>query len=85
MDPFNTRSLQLVRGDQIYLFSDGYADQFGGPQRAKFKYRAFRQLLLDHADEPHQKQLQALEETIIEWQGDNEQIDDMTVVGLKVG
>jgi len=85
MDKFAVHELQLETGDQIYLFSDGFADQFGGKHRKKFKYKAFKQLLLDNSSESLDKQHQALLDTIMEWTGDYEQIDDMVVVGLKVG
>ncbi len=84
MDPFTTREIPLREGDQLYLFSDGYADQFGGEQRKKFKYGAFRQLLLDNSGLPMSDQLQVLEKTITEWQGDQEQIDDMVVIGIRI-
>ncbi|MEN8228956.1 MAG: SpoIIE family protein phosphatase [Bacteroidota bacterium] len=84
MEQFTTQDIQLESGDQLYLFSDGYADQFGGQHRKKFKYGAFRQLLLDHAGESMEQQQRVLTETISKWQGDGEQIDDMVVVGLKV-
>ena len=84
MDKFTTHEIQLETGDQLYLFSDGYADQFGGKDRKKFKYKAFKQLLLDHATEPMDQQNRLLTETIVKWQGDTEQIDDMVVIGVKV-
>jgi serine phosphatase RsbU (regulator of sigma subunit) len=84
MDKFTTREIQLQRGDLLYLFSDGYADQFGGEQRKKFKYKAFQQLLVDHSGESMEQQHRSLVETIVAWQGDYEQIDDMVVVGIKI-
>ena len=84
MDKFTTHKIQLEPGDQLYLFSDGYADQFGGQHRKKFKYGAFRQLLLDHTGDSMEQQHRVLIETIAKWQGDNDQIDDMVVIGLKV-
>ncbi len=84
MDPFRTREIPLKEGDQLYLFSDGYADQFGGEQRKKFKYGAFRQLLLDHSGLPMAEQLEVLEKTITDWQGSQEQIDDMVVIGVQI-
>ncbi len=83
MDPFTTHEIQLEKGDQLYLFSDGYADQFGGKDRRKFKYKAFKQLLTDHSHHPMALQHQILTETIVNWQGNNEQIDDMVVIGLR--
>ena len=84
MDRFVSHDIQLEHGDQLYLFSDGYADQFGGKDRKKFKYKAFKQLLMDHADKSMEHQQTVLNDTILEWQGENDQIDDMVIVGLKV-
>jgi serine phosphatase RsbU (regulator of sigma subunit) len=84
MDSFTSHEIQLEPGDKLYLFSDGYADQFGGKNRKKFKYKAFKQLLIDHTDESMDQQNKILTDTIVRWQGDHEQIDDMVVVGLKV-
>lgn len=84
MDPFTTHEIQLEKGDQLYLFSDGYPDQFGGKNRKKFKYGAFKQLLIKHSQKSMDQQHQALTETIVQWQGKHEQIDDMVMVGLKI-
>ncbi len=64
MSPFHTTEVQLEAGDQLYLFSDGYADQFGGEQRKKFKYKAFRQLITEYADLSMPRQQQVLSDTI---------------------
>jgi len=84
MVPFTTLDLQLEKGDQLYLFSDGYADQFGGEHRKKFKYKAFQQLITKYTAASMQEQNKVLHETILKWQGDYEQIDDMVVVGIKI-
>lgn len=84
MGRYTTHEIELRGGDQLYLFSDGYADQFGGKERKKFKYSAFKKLLTDIWDRPMQEQKRILSETILEWQGDYEQIDDMVIVGLKI-
>ena len=84
MDPFETRTMQLTRNDQIYLFSDGFADQFGGSNRKKFKYTAFRRLLLDHSTESMEVQKKVLFDTIVQWQGAHEQTDDMVIVGIRI-
>ncbi len=84
MDPFTTQQVPLRKGDQLYLFSDGYADQFGGEKRKKFKYGAFRKLLADHSGLPMAEQLEVLERTITDWQGTHEQIDDMVIVGIRI-
>ena len=84
MDPFSTQEIQLNKGDQLYLFSDGYADQFGGKKRKKFKYKAFKQLILEHSSSPMQEQRLILQSTMHSWQGKNEQIDDMVIVGIRI-
>ncbi len=84
MNPFTSQRIQLQKGDQIYMFSDGYADQFGGEKRKKFKYAAFQKLLIKHSKEKMSKQHNILAETITKWQGDQEQIDDMVVVGIRI-
>ena len=84
MHPFKTHEIQLEAGDQLYLFSDGYADQFGGEKRKKFKYSRFRQLITEHADLSMPRQQQVLSDTIREWQGKHDQIDDMVIVGIRI-
>jgi len=84
MDPFTSHEIQLQEGDQLYLFSDGYADQFGGPERKKFKYAAFQKLLTLHSTKSMNKQRKILADTISDWQGSHEQIDDMVILGLKI-
>ena len=84
MDPFASQKIQLKAGDQLYMFSDGYADQFGGEKRKKYKYAAFQKLLTKHSKEEMSEQHSILSATISQWQGAQEQIDDMVVVGIKV-
>ena len=84
MSPFATVDIKLEAGDQLYLFSDGYADQFGGEKRKKFKYKAFRQVISKYADLSMPRQQQVLSDTIREWQGKHEQIDDMVIVGIRI-
>jgi serine phosphatase RsbU (regulator of sigma subunit) len=84
MDKFKMHEIQLQPGDHLYLFSDGYVDQFGGPDDKKFKFKAFRQMLVDNATQPMKKQKQILERTISEWKGDRDQVDDIVVLGLEI-
>lgn len=81
---FANASFKLEDGDMIYLFSDGYADQFGGPQGKKFLRKRFRELLMEISSLPMQQQLQALEETFDTWKGSQEQIDDVLVIGVAI-
>jgi serine phosphatase RsbU (regulator of sigma subunit) len=71
------------KGDMIYLFSDGYPDQKGGPDKRKFYYQPFKDLLLSIHDRSVEKQKQQLNETILNWIGDGEQIDDILVMGIR--
>jgi serine phosphatase RsbU (regulator of sigma subunit) len=74
----------LREDDAIYLFSDGLPDQFGGPDHKKFKYRRFRLLLLHIHQMAFNEQKTILHQKIEEWmQGDNEQVDDILIVGFK--
>lgn len=82
--PFTTHTIELQPGDAIYIFSDGYADQFGGEKGKKFKVKSFRNLLLSIYTEPMEKQRETLNNTFEEWQGDIEQVDDVCVIGVKV-
>ncbi|MBE0668779.1 MAG: SpoIIE family protein phosphatase, partial [Bacteroidales bacterium] len=76
-------SFKLEKGDILYLFSDGYADQFGGPDNKKFMYRRLRHLLLTISKYPLKDQESILDETITKWMQDCEQIDDMMIMGFK--
>lgn len=83
MVSFNRSTFRLREGDILYLFSDGYADQFGGPENKKFMYRRLRHLLLTISKYPLMDQERILDETITSWMGDHEQIDDMMILGVK--
>jgi tetratricopeptide (TPR) repeat protein len=82
--PFNNQTLGLRKGDIIYLFTDGYADQFGGPKGKKFKYKQLQQLLVDNSSKSMDEQKELLDKTIEDWRGSLEQIDDILIVGIKV-
>ena len=81
--PFSLKSLQLMKGDSVYLFTDGYADQFGGPKKKKFLYKNFAELLLSIHEKTMEEQKKILERAIEDWKGNLEQIDDILVVGLR--
>jgi len=74
---------QLEKGDSLYLFTDGFADQFGGPNKKKFKYKQFRNLILAHSHKGMAAQKNILLDTFNNWRGLEEQIDDVCVVGLQ--
>jgi serine phosphatase RsbU (regulator of sigma subunit) len=81
---FETVEFDLKKGDQFYLFSDGYTDQFGGENIKKFNRKRFRNLLLSLEEMSAEEQLKELELSFENWKGKYEQIDDVCVVGLKV-
>lgn len=81
---FTNHTIQLQKGDHIYIFSDGYADQFGGPKGRKFMAGNFRDLLIDVSKLPIEKQKTKLNQTIEEWRGILEQVDDMLVIGVSI-
>jgi serine phosphatase RsbU (regulator of sigma subunit) len=81
---FRNKSLDLREKDMLYMFTDGYADQFGGPEGKKFKYRRFRHLLMSIHQLSMKQQLKRLEEQMNEWMGEHEdQIDDQTILGIR--
>ncbi|MCC6372005.1 MAG: SpoIIE family protein phosphatase [Bacteroidia bacterium] len=82
--PFTAETIQLNPGDCIYTFTDGYADQFGGPKGKKFRYKQFEQMLLKNSRLPMQEQNEILNATMIEWRGTHEQVDDILVIGVRV-
>lgn len=82
--PFKNHIIKVQKGDTFYMFSDGYADQFGGPSRKKMKYLRFRHLLLSIHNLPFIKQNRALKDYFMNWKGEMEQIDDILVIGFNV-
>lgn len=81
---FTNHEMDLNEGDTIYIFSDGYADQFGGPKGKKFRYKNFRDLLLSIQDKSMDEQQKILDDAIESWKGSLEQIDDILVIGIRV-
>ena len=81
---FSNTKIKLKKGDMVYIFSDGYADQFGGPKGKKFMAGNFRHLLLEVSKLPSDKQKQKLDATIESWRGTLEQVDDILIIGVKI-
>jgi serine phosphatase RsbU (regulator of sigma subunit)/HAMP domain-containing protein len=81
---FDNVTIQLQKNDQLYVFSDGYADQFGGPKGKKFMVGNFRKLLTQISQKPVKEQMDFLDKILADWQGDLEQVDDVLIIGLKV-
>jgi serine phosphatase RsbU (regulator of sigma subunit) len=82
--PFTIKEIDYKEGDLFYLFSDGYQDQFGGEHDKKYFVHRFYTLLLDIHRKPMLKQKEILEKNLKEWMGDNEQTDDITVMGIRL-
>ncbi|MBN2681196.1 MAG: tetratricopeptide repeat protein [Bacteroidales bacterium] len=83
-EPFTNKNIKLEKGDLMYIFSDGYADQFGGPDAKKFKYKPFKQLLMENCHKPMDEQRDILDDFIIKWQGELSQVDDIIILGIRV-
>ncbi|MBL7893824.1 MAG: tetratricopeptide repeat protein [Bacteroidia bacterium] len=81
---FTFNEIQLQKGDVIYTFSDGFADQFGGPKGKKFKYKQLCELLLSVSNESMSVQKAKIEASFKNWQGMLEQVDDVCVIGIRV-
>lgn len=83
MKPFTQSEIELYEGDLIYFFTDGFADQFGGNKGKKFKYRPFKQLLLDISNKSMSAQKELIEQNFNNWKGELDQIDDVCIIGVK--
>ncbi len=81
--PYTTHTFELAKGDTLYIFSDGYTDQFGGERGKKYKAKAFRDLLLSVQDKSMEEQRKCIDETFEEWKGHLEQLDDVCVIGYR--
>lgn len=79
-----THEVKLLEGDILYIFTDGFADQFGGLYTKKFRYQELRQLICSMAEIPLQEQMKTLETTFKAWKGENIQVDDVTFMGIKI-
>lgn len=84
MEPFTNHQLTVHEGDSLYIFSDGYPSQFGGPEGKKLMNKNFRAIILEMKDLPMSEQRLRIEQQFISWQGNYEQVDDVLVIGLKI-
>ena len=84
LQEFNNQQIQVERGDTIYLFTDGYSDQFGGPEKKKFKIMQFQKLLMSIQNLSMREQKLALDKKLEEWKGEHAQIDDILVIGIRI-
>jgi len=82
-EPFTMHEINLQKGDALYTFTDGYADQFGGEKGKKFKNKKFRELLKSIENQPMSLQKEAIELAFETWKGSLEQVDDVCIIGVK--
>lgn len=83
-EPFRVFDYKPLKGDLLYLYTDGFADQFGGPRGKKFKYKQLNDLLVQHAGLPLEEQNKVLNTHFESWKGVLEQIDDVCVIGIRL-
>ncbi|MEW6773441.1 MAG: SpoIIE family protein phosphatase [Bacteroidota bacterium] len=84
-DPFSLKEIVLQKGDWLYLFTDGYKDQFGGPKGKRLMQKNFMEIIKKHSNKKGDEQMQALQEQYYQWKEHQEQIDDVCVVGIRIG
>jgi len=84
LESYTTHTFELQKDDTVYIFSDGYVDQFGGEKGKKFKAKSFRKLLLNVNEKTMEEQRDILDNVFEKWKGSIEQIDDVCVIGVKV-
>lgn len=84
IEEYTHHEFDLLKGDTIYVFTDGYADQFGGAKGKKFKYKSLQQLLISIQDKDMNEQKLILEDTFTNWKGILEQVDDILIMGVRI-
>lgn len=84
LKPFKQYTVQLEKGDLVYTFTDGLADQFGGPKGKKFKYTQLKELILSVRNEPLTVQESSIYKSFTSWKGQLEQVDDVTIIGIRM-
>jgi serine phosphatase RsbU (regulator of sigma subunit) len=80
---FTNHSMQLKSGDIVYIFSDGFPDQFGGPNNKKYKYGPLKELLIKLSDRSMEEQRAELDRVITQWMGNEDQVDDILIFGIQ--
>jgi serine phosphatase RsbU (regulator of sigma subunit) len=81
---FTNHEVELKKGDLVYIFTDGFADQFGGPKGKKFKYKTLQTLLENMREKPMEEQRETLNMCFEEWRGVLDQVDDVCVIGIRI-
>ncbi len=81
---FIQHEIKLSSGDQVYLMSDGFVDQFGGPSGKKFKSIPLKRLILENASKPMKVQKETFANAFFDWKGDQDQIDDVCMIGFRL-
>ncbi|MBS1637961.1 MAG: tetratricopeptide repeat protein [Bacteroidetes bacterium] len=82
--PFTQKTVEVLSGDMIYMFTDGFADQFGGPKGKKYKYKPLQQLFFAVSQRPPAEQKELIQAAFQSWKGDLEQVDDICVIGIRI-
>lgn len=82
-EEFKTYSVEIQPGDMLYLITDGFPDQFGGPLDKKYKYRPFYEFLVSISHLPTEEQKERVKQEFFEWRNGNEQVDDVLVLGIR--
>jgi serine phosphatase RsbU (regulator of sigma subunit) len=80
---FTTHEIQIKKGTQLYLFTDGYTDQFGGRGGKKFKNKALKELLTDLSTLPVDQQIEKLNQHFITWKNNLDQVDDIAIAVIR--
>ena len=83
-EPFTLHTFQLAKKDSLYMFTDGFPDQFGGASGKKFKVKNVKQLLLSVALQPIEAQQKLLNDYFEDWKGSLEQVDDVLMIGVNI-
>jgi serine phosphatase RsbU (regulator of sigma subunit) len=81
---FTLHSLEFEKGDSLYLYTDGYADQFGGPKGKKFMNKQLNELIISISNLPATKQSDILNHKFEDWKGNTDQVDDMLIIGVQL-